>query len=183
MNTAKPLTKKQQRFAEDHHDLIYAFLRDMDLERDEFYDVAVFGYLKAIRRYLSNRTLRKYAFTTIAWQAMRREVYLYRQSLRRPSRNAPTVSLSELTQKGGLYTWEDVLGVQDRLMQELETELLLHELTKALPSPTNRIVAMCVEGYSFIEIGKALKLRAGAVKKLLDDSYDTVTQILYRDNI
>ena len=44
-----PLTKEQQAFATDHHGLVYKFLNENHLPEDEFYDVVVFAYLKAVK--------------------------------------------------------------------------------------------------------------------------------------
>ena len=44
-----PLTKEQQTFATAHHSLVYKFLNENRLPEDEFYDVVIFGYLKAVR--------------------------------------------------------------------------------------------------------------------------------------
>ena len=43
-----PLTKEQQAFATAHHSLVYKFLNENRLPEDEFYDVVIFGYLKAV---------------------------------------------------------------------------------------------------------------------------------------
>ena len=53
---AVPLTKEQQTFATAHHNLVYKFLNENRLPEDEFYDVVIFGYLKAVRDYFSDLT-------------------------------------------------------------------------------------------------------------------------------
>ncbi|MBQ9720483.1 MAG: hypothetical protein IJV64_07290 [Oscillospiraceae bacterium] len=47
------LTESQRRFAAENHDLIYAFLRERRYDPDEFYDIAAFGVLRAVIRYLT----------------------------------------------------------------------------------------------------------------------------------
>ena len=47
-----PLTPEQKTFAEKHHGLVYKFLNKNQLSADEFYDVVIFGYLRAVRRFL-----------------------------------------------------------------------------------------------------------------------------------
>ena len=49
-----PLTKEQQAFATDHHGLVYKFLNENHLPEDEFYDVVVFAYLKAVKDYFNS---------------------------------------------------------------------------------------------------------------------------------
>ena len=45
-----PLTKEQQDFAAEHHGLVYKFLNDNHLPENEFYDVVIFPYLKAVHK-------------------------------------------------------------------------------------------------------------------------------------
>lgn len=44
-----PLTTEESDFAAEHHDVILRYLRKARLPYDEFYDIAVFGYLRAVR--------------------------------------------------------------------------------------------------------------------------------------
>ena len=47
------LTDEQRQFAAENHNLIYKYLWDRRLEIDDYYDIAVFGYLRAVKRYLT----------------------------------------------------------------------------------------------------------------------------------
>lgn len=47
------LTDEQRQFAAENHNLIYTYLWDRRLEIDDYYDIAVFGYLRAVKRYLT----------------------------------------------------------------------------------------------------------------------------------
>ena len=42
-----PLTEQQKDFAAANHGLVHAFLNAYGLNEDEFYDVVIFGYLRA----------------------------------------------------------------------------------------------------------------------------------------
>lgn len=66
-----PLTKEQQAFATAHHSLVYKFLNENRLPEDEFYDVVIFGYLKAVRDYFSDLTAQQFTFSTIANRRMK----------------------------------------------------------------------------------------------------------------
>ena len=67
-----PLTDEQRDYATEHHALVYKFLKDNHLPMDEFYDVIIFGYLRAVKRYLTEASLHQYKFTTIAWSCILR---------------------------------------------------------------------------------------------------------------
>ena len=48
MKNMRILTEEQKIFAEQNHMLVERFLWKNHLERAEFYDVVIFGYLKAV---------------------------------------------------------------------------------------------------------------------------------------
>lgn len=71
----EPLTDYERKFATDNHNLIYGFLRRYGYSLENYYDVAVFGFLKAVQIYNRREDLRnKYAFPFISWQYMRLEI-------------------------------------------------------------------------------------------------------------
>ena len=45
----KPLTMEQRKFAEDNYRLIMEFLKKSKLDSEEYFDVAVFGYLLSVK--------------------------------------------------------------------------------------------------------------------------------------
>ena len=51
-NQPRPLTNQESAFAAEHHHLLYSFLQENNLSEEEYYDVAVFGYLDAVCRQL-----------------------------------------------------------------------------------------------------------------------------------
>ena len=142
----RPLTKEQRRFAEENHHLVFTFLNQKDLPESAFYDVVIFGYLKAVQEYCEVQALHRFKFSTLAFQRMRSSLSNYYKCLSRPKRNAPVVSFSELIgDEGGLY-WEEVISRQDELFQRLEAEMCLHALTARLPRREMRIIRMKVRG-------------------------------------
>ena len=88
-----PLTDEQRDYATEHHALVYKFLKDNHLPMDEFYDVIIFGYLRAVKRYLTEASLHQYKFTTIAWSCMRVDLYNYYKSNRCQKRTAEVLSI------------------------------------------------------------------------------------------
>ena len=51
------MTEWQRRFAAENHNLIYRYLHERGWEVSEYYDIAAFGYLRAVRRYLTEPRL------------------------------------------------------------------------------------------------------------------------------
>ena len=62
MKALHPLTEEQRIFAEKHHDFIYQYLNGRHLNIEDYYDTAVFGYLKAVQDYLEKPELQQYRF-------------------------------------------------------------------------------------------------------------------------
>ena len=56
LNYNTPLTAEESAFAAEHHHLLLSYLKKARLDFDEFYDIAVFGYLRAVRKYLAPGT-------------------------------------------------------------------------------------------------------------------------------
>lgn len=104
-NTAlHPFTPEQSRFMEEHYGLLRWFLsfrwvnqKNGDrsskeapfslLEKEDVYDAALDGYMRAVQQYDERPELQKYSFTTVAVNAMRWELLGFiRKEARRRSR-------------------------------------------------------------------------------------------------
>lgn len=104
-NTAlHPFTPEQRKTMEEHYSLLKWFLsfRWMDqgksscssenipfsfLEKEDIYDAALDGYMRAVQQYDERPELQRYRFTTVAVNAMRWELLgLIRKEARRRSR-------------------------------------------------------------------------------------------------
>ncbi len=175
----KPLTKKQQSFAEENHDLVYAFLNKKNLPEDNFYDIVIFGYLRAVKKYCEDKERHHYKFSTLAWKEMRGSLSNYYRYLSSAKRNAPTVSLDEPI--GGIDgpRLEEIISHTDDFMLELKEELLMHEMARKLPPRTMRIVRMKVQGAKMHDIAKAEKITFREINQLLQKIYPTVIDIFY----
>ncbi len=69
------LTEIEKQFAEKNHNLIYGFLHKRGYSIEEYYQIAVFGFVKAVEVYHRKPDVaEKYDFSYIAWQYMRAEI-------------------------------------------------------------------------------------------------------------
>ena len=171
----KTLTDEQRKFAEQNHDLVYKFLNENGLSESMYYDVVIFGYLCAVQEYCENQDLRKYKFATVAWKKMlceRKDHYKY---LSKDICSHDNIHLEDIRLDRSLA---DVIGQQDELMKQLESELLLHALAAKLPEREMRIIQMKVDGMKMHDIAKAEHITFHDIKRLLTGSYETVVQIL-----
>lgn len=173
-----PMDCEQSNFAAVHHNLIYKFLNYYHLPEDEYYDIVVFGYLKAVNNYLTKEKLQSYSFTTIAWKAMLDRLSNHRKSQRCQKRNALVISL-----QGSPYSnsqpLEELLPAEDELMKQLEEKLLLHDLASLISEQQMEIVKLKYNGYGIREIAKHQNVPMKRAQKLLQEVRSILMDLCY----
>lgn len=65
-----PLTEEEKEFAAENCWAIDWFFRISDYDAFDYYDVAMFGYLKAVKSWCTRVELHEYSFATIAKRMM-----------------------------------------------------------------------------------------------------------------
>jgi len=175
------LTKEYEQFIIEHHGLVFTFLASRVLDENDFYDVVIFGFLKAVKNYLTmNKLSRKYGFSTIAYKAMRSELHKYYEKQNRQKRKIHTISLDD-----NIYGDEEILSpheivsVPDSAMMDFEFELLLLELASRVSKQEMDIVRMKIDGYGVKEIARVEKISVKSVKELLAGLRDVVLAVCY----
>ncbi len=166
-------------FVAKNHPLILSFLRSRRLDESEFYDVVVFGFLKAADAYLSKPELRtRFKFGTIAYVKMRDALSEYRRQQNRQKRKGYTVSLdAPFGDEDGLLTLHDVLSAPDSRMMDFETELLMLELASRLSKRDMRVLRMRAQGYKLWEIAKGQRMTVKYISDLLAGLRETVLAV------
>lgn len=127
--------------------MIYSFLGKNSYAAGDYYDVAALGFLQAVQRYLTQPWLRRYAFSTIAWQTMARGVAAERKAGERRR-------LAEQRYIGTVQPFG--LGV------ELEERLLLHDLMAGTSEEQHRLALLRLQGSTMTE---AARLQGMGVKR------------------
>jgi len=163
-----PLTIKEQNFAANNHNLVYKFLNDKHLPENEFYDVIIFGYLQAVRDYLTNEKLKNYSFATISWKSMKRSLQDYYRSQNRQKRTAKVISIHmEVLPDGS--TLEQCIAANNPLMQQLEMQFLLHDLANRLSQQQMNLIHLKSSGYNIRYIARNQNIPMKQVKELLEE--------------
>ena len=114
-----PLTPEESEFAAEHQELIIHFLSSRHLPEVDYYDIAVMGFLRAVKNWFSRPDLHRYAFSTIAWHAMSNRVW----NSRRTDKLHPTFSLNNLISNTNI-TYMDLLP--DRAMS-IDDQICIRE--------------------------------------------------------
>ena len=89
----RPLTLEESRFASEHISIVYRYLRQQGLNSDEWFDVVIFRYLLAVKRWFALPDLQQYKFVTVAYKAMRSAVGHERE---KRAKEPQTVSLFDV---------------------------------------------------------------------------------------
>lgn len=173
-----PLTPEQRLFAAEHHGLVYSFLNDKHLPENEYYDVIIFGYIDAVRRYFTEPHLQQYSFGTIAWGGMQGALANYNRTMHRQKRNATVISI-HISRPDNDLSLEETIGAPDELMQQLETRLLLHDLARCVSKQQMDMVRLRTSGYSDRDIARKHNISKAQVKKLLNEVRSTLEDICY----
>ncbi len=161
------LSEEQRQYAASHHDLIYAFLHNQHWDVEEYYDIAAFGFLRAVMRYQSESHLQKYAFSTIAWRTMKQSIASYhRTECRRLCAE----------QK---YCATDITVYPDPF-EEMEIVMLLQELVSHTTPAQYQLAQLRLQGYSIAETAKVQGISPKRVSRLLKQMYEVYLQ-LYKE--
>lgn len=170
-----PLTPEQKIFAAQNHDLVYKFLQKQNLPIDDFYDVVIFGYLRAVKRFFNEIGLHCYQFATIAWNCMKVDLINHLKVQSRQKNNAETISLH--TEVDDNLSFEEAVIVSDSIMQQLEVELLLHDLAKRVSKQQMEIVRLKSSGYNLQDIAIRQNTTTKRIRGLLEEVRCVLTEL------
>ena len=159
--TGTTLTQEQREFAAENHEIVLSYLRGKRLDASEWYDVAVFGYLRAVRKYTERPELQIYAFSTIAGRAMDTEISNERKKQHR--RIQPLSLDAPLTEDG--LTLYDTISTPDFTEDKAEMSAACVSLLPLLQMLTEHqleTLTLKSNGYTRSQIGDALRITARA---------------------
>lgn len=157
----QPLTEKEKKFAEENHNLIYGFLHLYNYSIEEYYSIAVFGYLRAVQVYHRKEKYKEnYNFSSVAYQYMQAEIsnfFRIENAKKRKPVEKDMYLISEPQNQIGGKSTEDELT-------EAET---LSEILQSLTKLQQKIVKMKMDGFENKEIFLILDMRQSTYYKEL----------------
>jgi len=172
------MTREQQDFAACNHKLVYKFLNEKHLCEDEYYDIVIFGYLRAVQKYFQRPELRQYKFATIAWSAMETDVRNYNNYKNRPMRKAVCYGLDEVIPGTDDLLLKSVISVPDNCVENVEDNLLWMEIASVITKKQMEILRMKVAGMSDREIASEYQMSCDNIKALLDTIRERVCGLI-----
>ena len=157
-----PLTDSERKFAEENHNLVYRFLHQYGYSLENYYDIAIFGFLKAVQIYSHREDLRKkYAFPFISWQYMRSEIgnHFRTESAKKRKPSGTVVSLDmEYWKTEDFCDCIDVSGGKSP-ESEVVTMEYMTGILNSLSETQRKITEMKIDGYRSKEICSVLEMK------------------------
>lgn len=155
----QPLTEHEKQQAEEHHGLVYSFLHRHGYELEKFYDVVIFGYLKAIQVYNRREDLRKkYQLAFICEQYMRSEIGNYFRTenaqKRKPTENIISLD-ADYAETENFY---NCVGGKSAEVVLMEAESI-GDILENLSETQRKITVMKIKGYGNKEIYLILEIK------------------------
>ena len=179
-NALHPFTPAQSSFMEEHYGLLKWFLsfrwvnqknacRSSEevpfsfLEKEDIYDAALDGYMRAVQQYDERPELRRYSFTAVAVNAMRWELLgLIRKEARRRSRLNQDSSAYE----AALRMLSDT-PVSREAYETAEANELLDKTRKLVTVRQGNVLRLRSFGHTYAEIAE----RSGMAPKAVDNCW------------
>lgn len=125
------LSERQRVFAEENHSILTDFLDFRKLPVEEYYDVVIFSFLKAVKSYDEREDLKRYEFESVAKNRMRAALDTYFKSEREKDELMHIVSLDYIPKNVSCDTVLDCIDIADLVCEKLsrtdEGSGLLHK--------------------------------------------------------
>ena len=152
MDTMKPFTEAERELAEKNHNLVYEFLKSHKYDIEEYYNIAVMGYLKGIQKYYRRTERNLSELPGICWNCMRSEMGNHFK-MEKVRKRQPV----EINQ-------ETVHSAED----EAVTTELLNSVMENMTAQQKDIVALKILGYSNLEVCLMLEINTSSYYRELE---------------
>ncbi len=170
-----PLTKLEQMFAEENLRLVFKFMSQNHLPGDEWFDVVVFGYLKAIRAFHAVKKLQQFSFSTVAFQEMRSAV-AHEKSYWRAKRRPDNIQSLDATltedQEHPLTLLSVTEDHRQNIFEKTENTERIHRIFALLDTKrdcTKKVFTLRLTGYSYREIAEGCHISIPAAIQIVYD--------------
>lgn len=167
VNYDRPLTEEERVFSAnlENYDWLFKYMKINKLDQEEWYDILILHYLRAVKKYLNIPHLQQYEFSTILFRTLDNARINYFRDMNRekrmPSGGIVSLDWEEDSMNGkrtAPMTWID-------LKQSVEKTVMYHEMISEILSNLNDVQAeifkMTMEEYNREEIKRYLGIKKG----------------------
>lgn len=138
----RAMTEPERLFATNNIEVVYQFLSWYGLNYDEFYDVIIFGYLRAVQIYIDRQD---HCFKCIAWNQMKGELSNQFRMMKSKKRAAVVLDIDDVA-----------VAAEDT---DFWVNQLMRELMDCLTKRQQDIVKYRIYGYTSEEICRMAKVK------------------------
>ena len=160
--TLEPMTDEERDFAEQHHDMVYKFLRTHRLPESEYYDVVIFGYLEAVQRnfrvFIEPEKRNFPALAKLCMGSAVRHELQSRWLLIRVANTTATSMDAPLLDDESLSFHDIVPDKTSYVMEEVENRDLIRRALNAASERELEVFALRCSGFSPAEISQILNI-------------------------
>lgn len=141
-------------FITENHGMIYRYLKKKNLPVSEFYDVVVFGFIRAVNKYMERDDLKKYSFWSIARRAMDTDLFNHYRAQKTQKRTATVLSL-DAQEDGGMTLHEMIADEADAYNNAVKS-IELKETMQLFEKREQEILTLLMQGFKEHEISKQI---------------------------
>lgn len=138
----QPFTKNERELAESCHDLVYQFLRAKKYPIEDYYNIAVMGYLKGIQKYYRSGDIDETDLSGTCWNCMRSEVGNHLQMKKAKKRQPAEIPLQNIASPE-----------EETLLKEK-----MEEVISELSDRQMEIIRLKLIGYSNVQVCSMLEM-------------------------
>jgi len=161
------MTTEQKKLVEDNHNLIYSFLRKVNLDIEDYYDLAAIGLCKAAKGYNPDKGL---AFSTFAYRCMRNQVgqEFRKENMQKRSGDKEILYYDKVIENedGSTAAFRDLMPAQTNVEEEVVTSCTLRDALEHLDNRSRRIFYLLSQGYTQCEIAAELGISQPSVGRI-----------------
>ena len=184
VNYDRPLTEEERVFSAnlENYDWLFKYMSINKLDQEEWYDILILHYLRAVKKYLNIPHLQQYEFSTILFRTLDNARINYFRDMNRekrmPSGGIVSLDWEEDSMNGKRTAPMTLID----LKQSVEKTVMYHEMISEILSNLNDVQAeifkMTMEEYNREEIKRYLGIKKGTFCKRMREIKHVVIDYL-----
>lgn len=172
------LTLEQQKLVEGNHNLIYKFLIDKNIDKEEFYDLAAIGLCRAAEVYEES----KGAFSTIAYKCMlyavAHELRKYKALKRGNGEITHSLDVELRNSEGDVCTLKEFTSNGEEFESLSCNCIVINEILSTCTKRERAIFYMYVNGYNQSSIAKHFGISQPHTSRLLNRCINKIKEVI-----
>lgn len=167
VNYDRPLTEEERVFSAnlENYDWLFKYMSINKLDQEEWYDILILHYLRAVKKYLNIPHLQQYEFSTILFRTLDNARINYFRDMNREKRMPSGGIVSLDWEEDSMNGKRTVPMTLIDLKQSVEKTVMYHEMISEILSNLNDVQAeifkMTMEEYNREEIKRYLGIKKG----------------------